>query len=365
MLPAKRTVNEEQPAPKSPAISNTGTHNDGLTTQPTTFVQPLVQSLRTRPRRATRACLACRSRKVRCDVTMNYPCGNCRWNHHDCIIHSRRAKRSVNDASPSLANALLIFFPRRTQTTTEGARDQANAAPSCSTESQNTSIPSSEPRREFEKEPTQRLEKEPNQNDNADRRKQGQNWIDAQDTQDLERPGQQPPCLPEASMAETDHLPLLAEGRNKQSALAIPEAPNLHAGYFPQPHDIGKSRPTCLQPMPCFVKPLPINMAVEDMEFLQSKGALTILDTTLREALIQAYLEHVHPLLPVINIEDFVESLIEDNNFNAKVSLLFLQAVMFAGSAYVDLGLLAAAGFKTRKEARTTLYQRVRVRTSV
>lgn len=106
-------------------------------------------------------------------------------------------------------------------------------------------------------------------------------------------------------------------------------------------------------------------MPLEDVEFLQAKGALTIPDTALREALIKAYLEHVHPLLPVINIEDFVESLIEENDLNLKISLLFLQAVMFAGSAYVDWSLLAEAGFKSRKEARATLYQRVRVRMNV
>lgn len=102
-------------------------------------------------------------------------------------------------------------------------------------------------------------------------------------------------------------------------------------------------------------------MPLEDVEFLQQKGALTIPDATLREALIQAYLEDVHPLLPVINIEDFVESLIEENELNLKISFLFLQAVMFAGSAYVDWSLLAEAGFKSRKGARETLYQRVRV----
>lgn len=59
----------------SPATSiSTGTTNDGLTPRPTTFVPPLVQSLKVRSRRATRACLACRSRKVRCNVTQNYPC---------------------------------------------------------------------------------------------------------------------------------------------------------------------------------------------------------------------------------------------------------------------------------------------------
>jgi hypothetical protein len=32
-------------------------------------------------RRAARACVSCRARKVRCDVVEGAPCGNCRWDN--------------------------------------------------------------------------------------------------------------------------------------------------------------------------------------------------------------------------------------------------------------------------------------------
>ncbi|KAL7790919.1 fungal-specific transcription factor domain-containing protein [Trichoderma ceciliae] len=44
-------------------------------------------------RRAGKACLACRARKVRCDVTIRSPCGNCQWNGQQCVTHARRARR--------------------------------------------------------------------------------------------------------------------------------------------------------------------------------------------------------------------------------------------------------------------------------
>ncbi|KAL6875403.1 fungal-specific transcription factor domain-containing protein [Trichoderma longibrachiatum] len=44
-------------------------------------------------RRASKACLACRARKVRCDVTIRSPCGNCQWNGQQCVTHARRARR--------------------------------------------------------------------------------------------------------------------------------------------------------------------------------------------------------------------------------------------------------------------------------
>ncbi|VUC28830.1 unnamed protein product, partial [Clonostachys rosea] len=44
--------------------------------------------------RAPRACLGCRSRKVRCDVTRRWPCGNCEWSNRACIVRDRRSRKS-------------------------------------------------------------------------------------------------------------------------------------------------------------------------------------------------------------------------------------------------------------------------------
>lgn len=191
------------------------------------------------------------------------------------------------------------------------------------------------------------------QQENHCQNKEGQSQTDSRSMQHSESPRQPHQFLKEISQLVETNL--------------IPQTPDLDGAfpgagpYLPHPHVLLGSRSWSLRLIPRFVRPLPAAMPLEDVGFLQQKGALTIPDATLREALIQAYLEHVHPLLPVINIEDFVESLIEENEFNLKISLLFLQAVMFAGSAYVDWSLLAEAGFKSRKGARETLYQRVRV----
>lgn len=234
----------------------------------------------------------------------------------------------------------------------------------------NKSSPSCEPPRGFEDESAQEVEPEPEQQNNENQGKERQSWTDVQCAQDSEKRNRPSHCWSEASLTEAADLPLFPEDGNKQSALATPEIMDSdgsfpETGYLSRPHVLLGARSWSLRLIPRFVRPLPADMPLEDVEFLQAKGALTIPDTTLREALIKAYLEHVHPLLPVINIEDFVESLIEENDLNLRISLLFLQAVMFAGSAYVDWSLLAEAGFKSRKEARATLYQRVRVRISV
>ncbi|KAH8714707.1 fungal-specific transcription factor domain-containing protein, partial [Ilyonectria robusta] len=50
-------------------------------------------------RRAARACLSCRTRKVRCDVSERWPCGNCKWGDSECVVLERRGAR-LPDAKP-------------------------------------------------------------------------------------------------------------------------------------------------------------------------------------------------------------------------------------------------------------------------
>lgn len=44
-------------------------------------------------RRAPRACASCRARKVRCDVVEQFPCGNCRWDNVECVVHESRRRK--------------------------------------------------------------------------------------------------------------------------------------------------------------------------------------------------------------------------------------------------------------------------------
>ena len=44
-------------------------------------------------RRAARACVSCRARKVRCDVVEGAPCGNCRWDKVECVVQESRRRK--------------------------------------------------------------------------------------------------------------------------------------------------------------------------------------------------------------------------------------------------------------------------------
>lgn len=112
-------------------------------------------------------------------------------------------------------------------------------------------------------------------------------------------------------------------------------------------------------PLPAYVKPLPDGIAEDDMRYLWRKGALSIPEQSFRNGLLRSYFEFVHPYMPLIELHDFLR--IIDKNGGETVSLLLFQAVMFAGSAFVDMTYLYAAGFTSRKAARKTFYQRTKV----
>ena len=110
--------------------------------------------------------------------------------------------------------------------------------------------------------------------------------------------------------------------------------------------------------LPAFISPLSKKVAQENLKFLEQRGALSVPEPSLRIALIYAYIDFVYCYLPAIDLPDFLESVEREDG---QISLLLFQAIMFAGSAFVDMGHLRAAGFRTRREARNTLFNKTRV----
>lgn len=111
---------------------------------------------------------------------------------------------------------------------------------------------------------------------------------------------------------------------------------------------------------PRFLKPLPDRICPEDLEFLRFRGALSIPESGLRNELLRSYIQWVHSFMPVLNLQEFLRCVAE-NDPNGNVSILLFQAVMFVGTAFIDLKHLQAAGYSTRKSARNAFFTRLRV----
>ncbi|KAF4443577.1 cutinase transcription factor 1 beta [Fusarium acutatum] len=109
-----------------------------------------------------------------------------------------------------------------------------------------------------------------------------------------------------------------------------------------------------------FIVPMPSRMRTNDIQFLMSRGALTLPDPQLRNALLSSFFTHIHPFMPAIDMDEFLEAIRSDGR-HFKISLLLFQAVMFAGAACIPMRYLQKLGFDSRKDAREELFTRVRL----
>ncbi|KAH7140253.1 fungal-specific transcription factor domain-containing protein [Dactylonectria estremocensis] len=113
--------------------------------------------------------------------------------------------------------------------------------------------------------------------------------------------------------------------------------------------------------LPAFIKPLPARFDSDDLDFLRSKGALTLPSRECQDALLWSFFEYVYPFMPILDLDQFLHSVEDADGKAGKISLLLFQAVLFTGTAHVPLHHLQNAGFTTRKNARKAFFQRVRL----
>lgn len=112
--------------------------------------------------------------------------------------------------------------------------------------------------------------------------------------------------------------------------------------------------------MPPYIRPFTSSWLAEDIQFLSFKGVSDVPAPELGYALLESYINWVHPFCALFDIGDFL-TVLSSNGAQAQVSLLLFHAVMFAGSAFVDISYLEAAGFESRIGAREYLCMKAKV----
>ncbi|KAJ5499950.1 Short-chain dehydrogenase/reductase SDR [Penicillium expansum] len=131
--------------------------------------------------------------------------------------------------------------------------------------------------------------------------------------------------------------------------LLSPQTPDLILGECNQPFELQRT----------FQARLP-NLSEESKDYLQLKGALRIVPIDLRNELLGAYIKYVHPLLPVIDLQWFLLNVMVEDESQFPSPLLH-QAVMLAGSAFIEQETAIKAGFSSRKALRRTLFGRAKL----
>ena len=102
-------------------------------------------------------------------------------------------------------------------------------------------------------------------------------------------------------------------------------------------------------------------MKSDDIELLARRGALTLPHVELRDQLLRCFVLYVYPYMPIVDLEDLFNAL-DGKDEAPKLSLTLFQAIMFAGTAFVDLQLLLDEGHENRRAARGEYYRKLKVR---
>lgn len=112
--------------------------------------------------------------------------------------------------------------------------------------------------------------------------------------------------------------------------------------------------------LPPYLCPLREELDQDDLDFLHHKGALSVPNSALQGQLLEKYVLHVHPFLPLLDLEDFYQAIYDDGE-SFQIPVILFQAVMFCAVPYVDMELLRVEGLDGREEAREKYFEKVRV----
>ncbi|KAF6811795.1 fungal specific transcription factor domain-containing protein [Colletotrichum sojae] len=304
-------------------------------------------------KRAAKACLSCRARKVRCDVSQRgRPCMNCYLDSEACVVTGRASR-----------------FRRAQQRDSVDNIDTARA-------SQPPYAPEA-----------------------------GEHTHDVDPT----APGSTVPPMPLNEHSHNhqahEHAPSDAlsssgagNGRQKSPVAHKSSCRHDHAGHV-QPSKASAPNGTALEPLLSTSLPLPSsgptsattqlpgderhslgvdvtysfypflvlgnlhNIPPQDVNFLELQGCLRIPTRAVVDEFVQQYFLHVHPLLPMLNEGDFwdVYCMNPASLSNDRISLLLFQAMLFASCNFVSRQTIKTLGFPTIRAARAAFYRRAKL----
>ncbi|KIW42594.1 uncharacterized protein PV06_06126 [Exophiala oligosperma] len=257
-------------------------------------------------KRASQACHHCRTRKVKCDLMKSgVPCHNCESDGIECVVVESRRSRKYRLQKRQLTN--LVTIPPLIQ-------------------AQSTVSEDSHSNEDTVEEPFKDV------------------------------------AAPDPS---TTALPSTVTGINLQSPPGIDPSHNINTlGYRPTSRNVraasSSQSASSVVNLPSYIRPIRPSIKRQDIDFLSSRGALAIPNDDLRDQLLRCFVLYVYPYMPVVDLEELLGA-IDGTNNSPKISLTLFQAVMFAGSAFVDLEQLQNAGYENRRAARAAYYQKVKM----
>ncbi|KAB5549975.1 cutinase transcription factor 1 beta [Coniochaeta sp. 2T2.1] len=299
-------------------------------------------------KRAPKACLSCRARKVRCDVSQRgRPCMNCYLDSETCVVTGRASRFRRQRENGDNPQASYPPYPQeiRTNPTAEEivkSRTLAQAVPEST-----ASAPTPE-----------------NHNHNHTHSHNGYRHDSVVAPSPHSTAGVPSPqaTLRQPQVSQTPQYaapPSLPTGLPPQqfsssatmNPWAAPELPQISSdivySYYPF---LNISNLTHILP--------------QDVNYLESQGCFRVPTRAVLDEFVQQYFLHVHPLLPLFNEGDFWDVYCQQGPPGApqqRMSLLVFQALIFATCNFVSRQSIKALGYPSIRTCRAALYRRAKL----
>ncbi|KAH8663236.1 fungal-specific transcription factor domain-containing protein [Ilyonectria robusta] len=297
-------------------------------------------------RRSSRACLHCRARKVRCDVShRGSPCTNCFLDSERCLVARRTSKYSrTDDAIRDDSQTLLPIDELMSHAETAEMPDELVAA-------ENEDSPADEKPILIDGEATTF----------------GLTNVGCRGTSQIIT--QDPPVELPFNLFEGlfDGHPLDASRgifptHNPSAFLHKSNRTNFHRQRPTTTDDpISSEVVYCRYP---FLAITDIDrIPQEDFSFLELQGCLKVPIRPLLDEFVQQYFLHVHPILPIVNEGDFWDLYDGDGRHSPKepITLLLFQAMLFAASTFISQSTVSALGYSDLRAMRAALLRRAKL----
>ncbi|KAK7223212.1 hypothetical protein V2G26_011215 [Clonostachys chloroleuca] len=299
---------------------------------------------RRKRKRSPRACLVCRSRKVRCDVLQkSRPCTNCTLDGKVCIVpNGRRGKMTWGDdvEQPSLQHVEEVADPNN-------ARDHVERA-----------LASDQDLSMGQHEFTFANEIDVDIGNGLDDNGQANDpdgWL--QDTLCSTQPDDK---LVESSLKVFSSN--LKENHTENRDDAVPEEFLAIASPASDTMELFAEREVSYTRCSFIILNNLRSLGPEDVAYLASQDCLVIPTGETLDHFLEMYFLHVHPLLPMVNEGNFwklyCHGPCEDTD---KVPLVLFQAILFAASSFVSEEVVKHLGFPHTRAARAAFYKRAKL----
>jgi hypothetical protein len=297
---------------------------------------------RSRPR-AKRACKTCNARRVKCNVTEEQPCTNCRNTGSACEL---KASRRGKCGSP---------FLQRSLHNTDALQSRYDRHPSFSRVL-------SEPKSSSNTPPRQHHGVDSEQTTLEDQPRNGmynrsESMSQAPGNANIESLAGGTPVF-HITPPSTTYLDAISNGAD--STVFLGESNSISLVHAPQTssaasHSSPADKTRLRYPIPDAVSirtsTFESRRKAARIEYLTKEGVFSFPSSEVYEVLLGAYFEWFHPCFPILDRYRFFSSYIAKS-----ISPLLLHSVLFVGATHCNENVMRRLGYHDRQEARNEMY---------